>query len=68
MRRLADDAYWVEFESSDMETAVNKYLGFARARELERRFHAISMAAREVAENAGRFQSWTNSATRCFWT
>ena len=31
-RRLADDAYWVEFESSDMETAVNKYLGFGRAR------------------------------------
>jgi high-affinity iron transporter len=49
-RRLADDAYWVEFESSDMETAVNKYLGFGRARGLERQFHAISMAAREVAE------------------
>ena len=29
-RRLADDAYWGEFESSDMETAVRKYLGFAR--------------------------------------
>ncbi len=49
-RRLADDAYWVEFETSDMETAVNKYLGFGRARELERRFHAISVAARDVAE------------------
>ena len=34
-RRLADDAYWVEFESSDMETAVNKYLGFGRARGLD---------------------------------
>ena len=30
-RRLADDAYWGEFESSDMETAVRKYLGFGRA-------------------------------------
>ena len=49
-RRLAEDAYWVEFESSDMETAVNKYLGFGRARELERQFHAISVAARDVAE------------------
>ena len=37
-RRLADDAYWGEFESSDMETAVSKYLGFARAGELERQF------------------------------
>ena len=49
-RRLADDAYWVEFESSDMETAVNKYLGFGPARELERQFHGISVAARDVAE------------------
>ena len=49
-RRLADDAYWVEFESSDMETAVNKYLGFAQARKLERQFHAISVASRDVAE------------------
>ena len=68
-RRLADDAYWVEFESSDMETAVNKYLGFGRARELERQFHAISMAARDVAGEApaGR-RSWPNFATRCFST
>jgi high-affinity iron transporter len=49
-RRLADDAYWVGFESSDMEIAVNKYLGFGQARKLERQFHAISVAARNVAE------------------
>ena len=48
-RRLADDAYWVEFESSDMETAVHKYLGFGRAGELERQFLAIRSAARDVA-------------------
>ena len=55
-RRLADDAYWVEFESSDMETAVNKYLGYGRARELERQFHAISVAARDCRREApGRF-------------
>jgi len=49
-RRLADDAYWGEFEASDLETAVRKYLGFARAGELERQFRAIRSAVREVAE------------------
>ena len=49
-RRLADDAYWVGFESSDMETAVNKYLGFGPARKLERQFHAISVAASDVSD------------------
>jgi high-affinity iron transporter len=49
-RRLADDAYWGEFESSDMETAVRKYLSFSRAGGLERQFLAIRSAAREVAE------------------
>jgi high-affinity iron transporter len=49
-RRLADDAYWGDFESSDMETAVRKYLGFSRAGELERQFLAIRSAARDVAE------------------
>ena len=48
-RRLAEDAYWVEFESSDMETAVRKYLGYVRAGELERQFHAIRTAVRDVA-------------------
>ena len=49
-RRLAEDAYWGEFEASEMETAVRKYLGYARAGELERRFHSIRMAVRDVAE------------------
>jgi len=49
-RRLAEDAYWVEFEGSDLETAVRRYLGFARCGELERQFRAISTAVREVAE------------------
>jgi high-affinity iron transporter len=48
-RRLAEDAYWVEFETSDLETAVRKYLGYVRAGELERQFHAISQAVRAVA-------------------
>src|SRR5207244_935566 len=37
-RRLAEDAYWGEFEASDMETAVRVHLGFARAGELEGQF------------------------------
>ncbi len=49
-RRLAEDAYWGEFEASDMETAVRKYLGFGRAGELERQFLAIRSAVRDVAE------------------
>jgi high-affinity iron transporter len=48
-RRLAEDAYWGEFEASDMETAVRKYLGFTRAGELERQFLAIRSAVREVS-------------------
>jgi high-affinity iron transporter len=49
-RRLAEDAYWGEFEASDLETAVRKYLGFARAGELERQFREIRLAVRDVAE------------------
>jgi len=48
-RRLAEDAYWIEFESSDMETAIRKYLGYVRAGELERQFHAIRTTVRDVA-------------------
>jgi high-affinity iron transporter len=49
-RRLADDAYWIEFEASDFETAVRKFLGYARAAELERQFRAIRSHVRDVAE------------------
>src|SRR5205807_1855402 len=37
-RTLADDAYFGEFEASEMETAVRTYLGFERAGELEGQF------------------------------
>ncbi len=47
-RQLADDAYWVEFEASDLETAVQRYVGFGRKGELERQFRAIRTAVREV--------------------
>jgi len=49
-RRLAEDAYWGEFEASDMETAVRKYLGYTKAGGLERQFLAIRSAVREVSD------------------
>jgi high-affinity iron transporter len=48
-RRLAEDAYWGEFEASDMETAVRNHLGYARAGELEGQFLAIVTGVRAVA-------------------
>jgi high-affinity iron transporter len=50
-RRLAEDAYWVEFEASDLETAVQRYLGFGRKGELERQFRAIRSTVRDVSAN-----------------
>jgi high-affinity iron transporter len=47
-RRLVDDAYWGEFETSEMETAIRKYVGYARSGELERQFHDIAAAAQKV--------------------
>ena len=67
-RRLAEDAYWVEFESSDMETAVNKYLGYVRAGELERQFHAISWLCAMWPESVSLVATWPSCATRCFST
>jgi high-affinity iron transporter len=49
-RRLAEDAYWAEFEASDMEVAVRRHLGFARAGELEQQFRRFRSEVREVAE------------------
>jgi high-affinity iron transporter len=48
-RKQAEDAYWVEFEGSDMETAVRQHLGYARAAGLERRFRAVTPALRGLA-------------------
>ncbi len=52
--QLADDAYWVEFEASDLETAVQRYLGFSRKGELERQFRAIRTAVRQVGATKRR--------------
>jgi high-affinity iron transporter len=49
-RKLAEDAYWGEFEASDMETAVRNHLGFARAGALEGQFRALVAGVRAVAE------------------
>jgi high-affinity iron transporter len=49
-RRLAEDAYWAEFEASDMEVAVRRHLGYVRAGELEQQFRRFRSEVREVAE------------------
>jgi high-affinity iron transporter len=49
-RKLAEDAYWGEFEASDMETAVRIHLGFARAGALETQFRAMVAAVRDVSD------------------
>ncbi|MHB1559827.1 MAG: FTR1 family protein [Isosphaeraceae bacterium] len=49
-RRLAEDAYWVEFEGSDMEVAVRRFLGFSRAGDLERQFLRYRTEAGEVSD------------------
>ena len=53
-RQLADDAYWAEFEASEMEIAIRKYQGFAGAGELERQFHAISAAVQKAGSDRER--------------
>ncbi len=49
-RKLAEDAYWAEFEASDMETAVRLHLGFASASDLERKFRDVIAASRAISE------------------
>ncbi len=61
---LADNAYWVEFEASDLETAVQRYLGFSRKGALERQFRAIRTAVREVAAKRQAASGLTESCDR----
>jgi high-affinity iron transporter len=49
-RKLAEDAYFDEFEGSQMETAIRRHLGYQRAGEIEGRFKGYRAMAREVAE------------------
>ena len=54
-RKLAEDAYWGEFEPSDMETAVRRHLGFQRAGAIEGQFLGLRSAIKAVYE--GKAQS-----------
>ena len=47
-RKLAEDAYWGEFEMSDMETAVRRHLGYARAGTIEAQLRGFRTAIRGV--------------------
>lgn len=49
-RRLAEDAYWVDFEASDMEVAIRRHLGYSRTGELEGLFRRFRSDVREVAD------------------
>jgi high-affinity iron transporter len=49
-RKLVEDAYWGEFESSEMETAVRRHLGFQRAGAIEGQFLSLRSAIKGVAE------------------
>jgi high-affinity iron transporter len=47
---LAQDAYFGEFEASDMETAVRAYLGLARAIAIEKQFRDLTRSLGALAE------------------
>jgi high-affinity iron transporter len=49
-RKLAEDAYWGEFETSDMETAVRRHLGYQRAGAIEGQFLGMRSALKSVSE------------------
>lgn len=49
-RTLAEDAYWVDFEGSDMETAVRAHLGLDRAIDLEKRFIKFMSEIRDATK------------------
>ncbi len=49
-RKLAEDAYWGEFELSDMETAVRRHLGYARAGVIEAQLRGFRTALKGGAD------------------
>ncbi|WP_435009841.1 FTR1 family protein [Tundrisphaera lichenicola] len=49
-RKLAEDAYWGEFETSDMETAVRRHLGYKRAGAIESQFLKLRSSIKSVAQ------------------
>ena len=49
-RKLVEDAYWGEFESSEMETAARRHLGFQRAGAIEGQFLSLRSAIKGVAD------------------
>ena len=49
-RKLSEDAYWGEFELSDMETAVRRHLGVERAGVLEAQLRGYRSALKAVKD------------------
>ena len=50
-RKLAEDAYWGEFEMSDMETAVRRHLGYARAGAIEAQLRGFRTALKAAHDD-----------------
>lgn len=53
-RVLAEDAYWVDFEATDMETAVRSHLGLDRAIEIEKKFLRFMSEIRDATKSDRR--------------
>lgn len=63
-RRLAEDAYFVEFETSDMELAVRNALGIERAGAIEGRFRKLWTLAAGVAKGQAPARSMADESRR----
>lgn len=63
-RTLAEDAYWVDFEASDMETAVRAHLGLDRSIDLEKRFLKFMSEIRDSTKSEARNTSAASTTMR----
>ena len=65
-RRLAEDAYWAEFEASDMEAAVRRHLGLRAGRRARAAVPPVPLRGPRGRPSAVvRSASWTTGATTC---
>ena len=58
-RKLADEAYFSEFELSDMEVAIRANLGVDRAGQLESGFRDLAKASKQLAAGQIDAPKWT---------
>lgn len=63
-RTLSEDAYWVDFESNDMETAVRAHLGLDRAIALEKHFLKFMSQIRDSTKGSSQSVSDASKTMR----